>query len=98
MNRVYLGFKIMKIRMKIAYEITLRKQTYQEIFLNAILRAYIYREEAGLIPNPFPRPKYQLMDELKRNNLVQTCHSLHAYSDDDHKHDRKSLHKHCDKE
>lgn len=65
MNRVYAGYMIIRIKMKIGFESTIRKMTFQEIWLEAMLKAYLEREDHGLIPNPYPKPKYQLIEELK---------------------------------
>lgn len=44
--------------------------------MTAILKAYEERESEGLIPNPFPRPKFQLMEELKNCNLCEIYKGL----------------------
>ena len=52
------------------------------------MKAYLEREQAGLIPNPYPKPRYKLIDELKSMDLVnfydeaKTCEE-HC---DDHSH------------
>lgn len=76
MNKVFVGYMIMRVRMKIGFEITLKKQTFQEIWLNAILKAYLERESAGLISNPYPKPKYKLIDELCQINLINCFYQL----------------------
>ena len=71
MNHIYRGYRIMKIRMKIGYHLALSKQTFEEYWLNAILKSYFEREEAGLIPNAYPKPAYKLIDELQELDLVK---------------------------
>lgn len=56
--------------MKLGYQMALKKQTFGELWFTAILKAYQERELAGLISNPYPKPKYKLMDELKETDLV----------------------------
>ena len=58
MNKIYRGFQLMKFRMKLNFEMALKKKTFGELWLNAILVTYLDREKAGLITNPYPKPKY----------------------------------------
>ena len=43
MNRVYAAYMVMRIRMKLNYESARRKSTFQEVWLQAILKTYIDR-------------------------------------------------------
>lgn len=58
MNDIYKGYRLMKIRMKISYQMALQQQSFQEVWLTAIIKAYLEREKAGLITNPYPPPKF----------------------------------------
>lgn len=71
MNRVYAAYIILKIRMKIGYQMALKKMTFLEVWLNAILITYHERLDAGLISNPYPKPKFKLIEELNNCNLIQ---------------------------
>ena len=54
------------------------------MWLEAILRAYGERDKAGLVSNPFPKPKFKLIDELNCCNLVQIWDKLSLEKEEDH--------------
>lgn len=56
------------------------------MWLNAILKSYLERESAGLIPNPYPQPKYQIMEELKQLDLMTFYHKLNSLENEDVQH------------
>lgn len=88
MNRVYAAYMVMRIRMKLNYESARRKSTFQEVWLQAILKTYMDRQKAGLISNPWPKPKYKLIDELNNLGLVQICFNINEELADDIKFSR----------
>ena len=56
------------------------------MWLNAILKSYLERESAGLILNPYPQPKYQIMEELKQLDLMTFYHKLNSLENEDVQH------------
>ena len=87
MNHIYNGYRIIKIRMKIGYHMSICHQTFEEYWLNAILKAYLEREAAGLIPNAYPKPQYKLIDELHELDIVKFYYKANdeVHQDDKHK-------------
>ena len=83
MNRVYAAYMVMRIRMKLSYECARNKSTFQETWLKAILKAYVERNNAGLITNPYPEPKVKLIDELNNLSLVNICFNINEELQDD---------------
>ena len=73
MHRVYLGYMIMKIRMKISFEACIRKRTLQEHFFEAILTSYNQRREKGLIDHPWPEVTDSFTQFIKSCDLVAIC-------------------------
>ena len=71
LERIYFGYKLMKFRMKIAYEAFKKSRTIKEHILEAIIKSYYQRVERGLIEDPFPPIDQNIMDELFNSNLVQ---------------------------
>ena len=76
MNRVYAAYMVMRIRMKLSYECAIKKSTFLEIWLQAILKSYVERNQAGLITNPYPEPKVKLIDELNNLSLVHIVFNI----------------------
>ena len=76
MNDIYRSYVFLKVRMKINFNIAIKKQTLQECWLNAILKTYFERDQANLIEHPYPKPKYKIIDELTHNDLVTCYHYL----------------------
>jgi hypothetical protein len=71
LERIFFGYKLMRFRMKIAYEACKKSRTIKEHFLEAIIKTYYQRAERGLIEDPYPPINENIMDELFNSNLVQ---------------------------
>ena len=56
-TKVFMFFKIMKVRMKISYSAFVRNITVVELVYKSILKAYNERNCKGLINNPYPLNK-----------------------------------------
>lgn len=75
MNKIYYGFTMMKVRIKVSYEATLKGMTIKEVFLRAILKSYFERMKLDLIPNPYPVPDYcDLFKQLEMHELSDFVH------------------------
>ena len=71
MHSIYKGYLIMRVRMKLSYEAAIQRKTLQELFLHAILKSYMERDQAKLVPNPWPKLRFSLADLTTSLNLVE---------------------------
>ena len=71
LNRIFFGYKLMRFRMKIAYEACKKTRTIQEHILEAIVKAYYQRADKGLIEDPYPPFEQNIMEELFNSTVVE---------------------------
>ena len=71
LNRIFFGYKLMRFRMKIAYEACKKTRTIQEHILEAIVKAYYQRADKGLIEDPYPPIDQNIMEELFNSTVVE---------------------------
>jgi hypothetical protein len=71
LNRIAVGYKLMKFRMKIAFEACKRCRTVQEHIIKQVVVTYYERIETGDIEDPYPPIDEKAMEELMNSNLVE---------------------------
>jgi hypothetical protein len=71
MDRIAVGYKLMKFRMKIAFEACKRGRTVQEHIIQQVVVTYYERIDKGLIEDPYPPIDEKAMEELMNSNLVE---------------------------
>ena len=71
LNRICFGYKLMKFRMKLAFESCKRCRTVQEHIIQSIVITYYDRIDKGLIEDPYPPIDEKAMDDMMKSNLVE---------------------------